>query len=151
MLFSVFHRAWLIKCTTRLRNTIEESTLYVHPRATTDILIAPLAMILIALCTAAAADPQPGDIFREYVWTGPWRNASGWQRVTDPETPRSDAQGFLPNPVNRTRRRVGYDRGARYFYRRVGQGLETRSRVARSSRPRRRGPNPPGPRRHRPG
>ena len=60
-------------------------------------------MILIALCTAAAADPQPGDIFREYVWTGPWRNASGWQRVTDPETPRSDAQGFLPNPVNRIR------------------------------------------------
>lgn len=60
-------------------------------------------MILIALCTAAAADPQPGDIFREYVWTGPWRNASGWQRVTDPETPRSDAQGFLPNPVNQIR------------------------------------------------
>ena len=63
------------------------------------IAIASIASLCITT-PFAAADPQPGDIFREYVWTGPWGNASGWQRVTDPETPRSDAQRFLPNRLN---------------------------------------------------
>lgn len=94
-------------------------------------------MILIALCTAAAADPQPGDIFREYVWTGPWRNASGWQRVTDPETPRSDAQGFLPNPVNQIPpRRPRRRRPRRGLYRTVGRPRRHQRQAPAPQRPR---------------
>jgi len=48
-----------------------------------------------------AADPQPGDVYVEYVWRGPYHNASGWQRVTDPEAAASGARAFLPNPRNR--------------------------------------------------
>lgn len=46
------------------------------------------------------AEPQPGDTFREYIWTGPWGNATGWQRVTDPDAPHAGAQAFLPNRTN---------------------------------------------------
>jgi hypothetical protein len=56
----------------------------------------------IALLTGtAAARPEPGDVFREYVWTGPWVNAANWQRVTDPDAAHKGAKQFLPNPVNR--------------------------------------------------
>lgn len=47
------------------------------------------------------AEPAPGDVFREYVWKGPWVNAGNWQRVTDPNAPHEGAAEFLPNPVNR--------------------------------------------------
>lgn len=48
----------------------------------------------------AGPGPQPGDIFREYVWRGPFINALGWQRVTDPGSKTAEAQKALPNPVN---------------------------------------------------
>jgi hypothetical protein len=50
--------------------------------------------------SVACSDPGPGDIFREYTWKGPWKNAGNWQRVTDPNARHSGAQEFLPNPVN---------------------------------------------------
>ena len=62
--------------------------------------VVALASIATLLAPPIAADPQPGDIFREYVWTGPWKNTGRWQRVTDPDTPRSDAKRFLPNHLN---------------------------------------------------
>lgn len=62
---------------------------------------ARLAGALLLAATAAAAEPGPGDVFREYAWRGPWVNAVNWQRVTDPEAGHSGAQDFLPNPVNR--------------------------------------------------
>ncbi|NKB68841.1 MAG: T9SS type A sorting domain-containing protein [Candidatus Latescibacteria bacterium] len=55
---------------------------------------------IIAMTAVAAADPGPGDIWREYVWRGPWVNAGNWQRVTDPGASHSGAKEFLPNPVN---------------------------------------------------
>ena len=60
-------------------------------------MIACLSAVLIALGTAAA-DPEPGDVFREYYWYP--RNADGWQRVTDPETTHPDARKNLPNRIN---------------------------------------------------
>ena len=63
------------------------------------IVSAGVAILLIA-ATAATASPQPGDIFREYLWTGPWGNATGWQRVTDPRATAFGAQVFLPNKIN---------------------------------------------------
>ncbi len=64
--------------------------------------VMPFTGLLILFTTAFAVhgDPGPGDIFREYLWTGPWGNAAGWQRVTDPDAPHSGAQVFLPNRVN---------------------------------------------------
>lgn len=50
---------------------------------------------------AVHASPQPGDIFREYLRTGPWGNATGWQRVTDPQATAHGAQVFIPNKINR--------------------------------------------------
>lgn len=44
--------------------------------------------------------PLPGDVIREYVWKGPYKNAAKWQRVTDPNATREDAKRFLPNPIN---------------------------------------------------
>jgi hypothetical protein len=58
-------------------------------------------LALLCTCSILTADPGPGDIFREYLWKGPWRNASGWQRVTDPEAAAAGAHTFLPNPINR--------------------------------------------------
>lgn len=52
---------------------------------------------------ATHADPTPGDLFREYVWKGPFVNAGDWQRVTDPEARHAGAAQFLPNPVNTVR------------------------------------------------
>ncbi len=46
------------------------------------------------------AAPESGDIFREYVWAGPWINASRWQRVTGPDATPDRAKAYLPNPVN---------------------------------------------------
>ena len=53
------------------------------------------AILLLACPLGAVAQPVPGDVFREYLWQGPWVNAGNWQRVTDP-----GAAEFLPNPVN---------------------------------------------------
>ena len=41
--------------------------------------------LLFCAFSPISADPGPGDVFREYLWKGPWENASGWQRVTDPQ------------------------------------------------------------------
>ncbi|HDY89928.1 MAG TPA: hypothetical protein ENH82_17640, partial [bacterium] len=43
---------------------------------------------------------EPGSIFREYKWNGPWINAGKWQRITDPNASHPGAQQFLPNPTN---------------------------------------------------
>ncbi len=45
--------------------------------------------------------PVPGDIIKEYTWSGPYRNAAKWQRVTDPDATRESAVRFLPNPINK--------------------------------------------------
>ena len=60
------------------------------------------AICLIAMLnySIASSTPGPGDLFREYVWKGPWVNAGSWQRVTDPDARHSGAGEFLPNPVN---------------------------------------------------
>ena len=50
--------------------------------------------------THSSAEPGPGDIFREYLWNGPFVNAGNWQRVTDPDATAGGAKEFLPNPVN---------------------------------------------------
>jgi hypothetical protein len=63
-----------------------------------------LTVLLVTLCglglapTPAGAQPQPGDIYREY----PWRPEGKWQRVTGPDTEEPRAIAFLPNTVNRT-------------------------------------------------
>ena len=60
--------------------------------------------VWIVLCMLGApvlAAPESGDISREYVWAGPWVNASRWQRVTGPEAIDDRAKANLPNPVNR--------------------------------------------------
>lgn len=55
---------------------------------------------LVALCIAVPllhADPQPGDIFREYTW----RDATNpWQRITWPGVTDERPKGFLPNATN---------------------------------------------------
>lgn len=54
-------------------------------------------LVLCACGPLALAEPEPGDIFREYTWrdkTGPWQRIT-WPGVTD-ERPRQ----FLPNAVN---------------------------------------------------
>ncbi|MBT4100676.1 MAG: hypothetical protein HOE86_23660 [Gemmatimonadetes bacterium] len=57
--------------------------------------------IVLALCLPLAGEPLPGDTYVEYAWRGPYHNASGWQRVTDPGTSVVRASEFLPNPKNR--------------------------------------------------
>jgi hypothetical protein len=57
--------------------------------------------VLCVLGAPALAAPESGDIFREYVWAGPWVNASRWQRVTGPDAAPERAKAHLPNPVNR--------------------------------------------------
>jgi len=37
--------------------------------------------VWVALCVLGATAltaPESGDIFREYIWAGPWVNASRW-------------------------------------------------------------------------
>lgn len=54
---------------------------------------------LAAACATAAllrAEPQPGDVFREYRWTDNGR----WQRITGPDATMAGAKEFLPNKVN---------------------------------------------------
>jgi hypothetical protein len=58
-------------------------------------------LLLALLAVGGHANPGPGDVFREYVWKGPWVNAGNWQRVTDPQAGHAGAAVFLPNPVNR--------------------------------------------------
>ncbi len=41
-----------------------------------------------------------GDIFRDYLWKGPFRNESKYQRVTGPTATDPGAKRFLPNPIN---------------------------------------------------
>ena len=58
-------------------------------------------MCAIALAASPALSAMgPEEVFREYVWTGPFVNAGGWQRVTDPDANNAGAHAFLPNPVN---------------------------------------------------
>jgi len=59
------------------------------------------AALILAMTAPVLANPGPGDVFREHVWMGPFVNATGWQRVTDPEARQEGAHAFLPNPVNR--------------------------------------------------
>lgn len=40
------------------------------------------------------------DVYKDFIWTGPYLNAKLWQRVTDPGATNKDAEWFLPNPVN---------------------------------------------------
>jgi hypothetical protein len=47
----------------------------------------------------ALAGPEPGDIFREYVWR-PGSADNSWQRVTGPDAEAEGARQFLPNRVN---------------------------------------------------
>jgi len=61
----------------------------------------PIGFLLFLAHTPLGADPGPGDIFREYLWKGPFVNASNWQRVTDPQAANQGAHTFLPNPVNK--------------------------------------------------
>jgi hypothetical protein len=42
------------------------------------------------------AEPRPGDVFREYVWT----HGGRWQRITGPDATMAGAREFLPNAVN---------------------------------------------------
>ncbi len=58
-------------------------------------------VVLCMLGAAAPAAPQSGDVFREYIWAGPWVNGSHWQRVTGPDAIDERAKENLPNPVNR--------------------------------------------------
>jgi hypothetical protein len=60
-----------------------------------------LGVLLLSSVLPVAAEPQPGDVYAEYVWRGPYHNASGWQRVTDPDAAASGARAFLSNPRNR--------------------------------------------------
>lgn len=60
-----------------------------------------LATILVPLL--GWAEPQPGDVWREYAWSGPFVNADGWQRVTDPAVGDPRARVYLPNRVNKKR------------------------------------------------
>ncbi|MEW6754000.1 MAG: hypothetical protein AB1505_23925 [Candidatus Latescibacterota bacterium] len=62
-----------------------------------------LIAVLLVGAVAAGAEPRPGELWREYTWTGPFVNAGGWQRVTDPATQVRAAQAFLPNRVNHIR------------------------------------------------
>ncbi len=59
------------------------------------------AWIVLLIGMSALGEPESGDIFREYIWAGPWVNASRWQRVTGPDTTTDRAKVYLPNPVNR--------------------------------------------------
>ena len=60
-----------------------------------------LWIFLCGLGTSALSAPEPGEVYREYVWAGPWINASRWQRVTGPDATPERARAHLPNPVNR--------------------------------------------------
>ena len=57
-------------------------------------------LALLALCLSAPfvhADPQPGDIFREYTWRD---KTNPWQRITWPGVTDERPKGFLPNATN---------------------------------------------------
>ena len=57
-------------------------------------------LFLVALNGRLCAVPRPGDIFREYKWTGPYVHTSEWQRITDPDAPNPGSKEYLPNAVN---------------------------------------------------
>lgn len=58
-----------------------------------------VVMLGVFLHSAVAlAQPQPGDVYRDYNWQpDPYGT---WQRVTGPDATDPGAQVFLPNPVN---------------------------------------------------
>ena len=63
-----------------------------------------ISLGILLSATLVLAQPQPGDVYREYSWhpssgTGPASN-SKWQRVTGPDATEAGAQAFLPNSVN---------------------------------------------------
>lgn len=64
-----------------------------------------LCLLFISLSTSISlAQPQPGDVYREYRWR-PTADGSGisnsrWQRVTGPDSTDVRAHDFLPNLVN---------------------------------------------------
>lgn len=61
--------------------------------------LAVAGCILAGIPARLAAQPMPGDVFREYVW----RPEGKWQRVTGPEVKDERAKAFLPNAVNKIR------------------------------------------------
>jgi hypothetical protein len=50
---------------------------------------------LVASLAPAAAEPKPGDVFREHVW-----RVERWQRITWPGVTDERPKAFLPNAVN---------------------------------------------------
>ena len=62
-------------------------------------ILLSVAVLIAVSVTGVSAEPKPGDIYAEYVWRGPYYNASTWQRVTDPAA--AGARQFLPNRRNR--------------------------------------------------
>jgi hypothetical protein len=60
------------------------------------IRVCAVVAAAVAAVPASRAEPLPGDIFREYVWT----NAGRWQRITGPDATMEGAKQFLPNAVN---------------------------------------------------
>jgi hypothetical protein len=53
-------------------------------------------LLVLGLAVAARAEPGPGDVFREYIWSA----GEKWQRITSPDAVHARAKKFLPNPVN---------------------------------------------------
>ena len=53
-------------------------------------------ILLLSMSYPVGAEPQPGDIFREYKW----RPEGKWQRVTGPDATAEGAKEFLPNSIN---------------------------------------------------
>jgi|TARA_B100000959_G_C14972583_1_gene620327 hypothetical protein len=64
-------------------------------------ILLSVAVLIAVSVTGVSAEPKPGDIYAEYVWRGPYYNASTWQRVTDPNAAAAGARQFLPNRRNR--------------------------------------------------
>lgn len=55
-----------------------------------------VVLFLIGASQLLRAEPQPGDIFREFVW----HHNGRWQRITAPDAIADGAKKFLPNAVN---------------------------------------------------
>lgn len=58
-----------------------------------------LIALLLSCCISVPllrAEPRPGDVFREYVWS----HGGAWQRITGPGATMAGAKAFLPNAVN---------------------------------------------------
>ena len=55
-------------------------------------ILLSVAVLIAVSVTGVSAEPKPGDIYAEYVWRGPYYNASTWQRVTDPNAAAAGAR-----------------------------------------------------------